>query len=325
MRSSTALAPRGITLIETLVVVVILAILFALLLPAVQGARESARRTACLNNLRQLGLAMSDYTSQYGCFPPGISGQGYSPHAAILPQLDLLNVYNYINFYNSVHLSSIGGLNRTAASTSIAVFLCASDTVPQGEPRYGMTNYAGNAGGGFLRFGFNGMFTLPLYEEAKGPAVVRLADVTDGMGQTSLMSEQVLIREARRSKSGAVLRTPQDYPEPEDFDAFANACAALDVATAPLSPKTRGMWWGLYGMGPTLYNHVLPVGANTCTNRFDSVSGAWAATSRHPGGVNVLFTDAHASFVGESTNREFWRALGSRNGAEVISGTPSSW
>src|SRR5262245_19681559 len=103
---------RAFTLIELLVVIAIIAVLIALLLPAVQAAREAARRAQCINNLKQIGLAMHNYTSQQDVFPPQVQNGGatsvwgtpyFDPWpldwtASILSQMEQQPMYNSLNF-----------------------------------------------------------------------------------------------------------------------------------------------------------------------------------------------------------------------------------
>jgi prepilin-type N-terminal cleavage/methylation domain-containing protein/prepilin-type processing-associated H-X9-DG protein len=143
---------RGFTLIELLVVIAIIAVLIALLLPAVQSAREAARRTQCVNNLRQIGLAMHNYHSAVGTFPPGqgraaSDGTGWptpggngntswgcaSAHVYLLPYLEQVPLYNGYNFNYASIVDDGNGVgsegNDTVALTRVAGFLCPSDTL----------------------------------------------------------------------------------------------------------------------------------------------------------------------------------------------------
>ena len=122
---------RGFTLIELLVVIAIIAVLIALLLPAVQAAREAARRVQCVNNLKQMGMALHNYHDALSVFPPGyiaaskfIDGEtdtspGWSWASMILPQLDQAPLYSSIN----VCLPIQAPANTTATQTILSAFL----------------------------------------------------------------------------------------------------------------------------------------------------------------------------------------------------------
>ena len=156
-------ARRGFTLIELLVVIAIIAVLIALLLPAVQAAREAARRTECVNNLKQLSLAVHNYHDNFKVFPFG-KGPSYpgapvyarwSAHALILPYIEQTNVKDAIDFNFPPATPGMGGvmafmpaysnasgINVTISKTLIPAFLCPSDP-PTGDGTWpGQNNYA---------------------------------------------------------------------------------------------------------------------------------------------------------------------------------------
>ena len=135
----------GFTLIELLVVIAIIAVLIALLLPAVQAAREAARRTQCVNNLKQIGLAVHNYISANDVVPPtgttdnlnppavddAASPQGAGWKVRILPYLEQQNLYNSYNFMvgdrKSSYLKLSTVINATIFTTVISGYLCPSD------------------------------------------------------------------------------------------------------------------------------------------------------------------------------------------------------
>jgi prepilin-type N-terminal cleavage/methylation domain-containing protein/prepilin-type processing-associated H-X9-DG protein len=136
---------HGFTLIELLVVIAIIAVLIALLLPAVQAAREAARRSSCVNNMKQIGLAINNYESVNNCYPPGglvvitatsptsENNASFSAQARLLQFAEQSAVFNAMNFsygcFNSVDTYG-NASNSTAGKTVLQMFLCPSDTPP---------------------------------------------------------------------------------------------------------------------------------------------------------------------------------------------------
>ncbi|QDV32754.1 DUF1559 family PulG-like putative transporter [Tautonia plasticadhaerens] len=369
---------RGFTLIELLVVIAIIGVLIALLLPAVQSARESARRAQCTNNLKQIGLALANYESSLGGFPPGrlhpdrtdsaggpVTSQyssyastpgnwtgNVSVHRHILNFMEQANAYNAMNFSvpNSNRLTVNGVVsnpNYTAYNVAFNTFICPSDA--NTGRVVGENNYRYNFGGSFTHGGAsdwsnnadrgalgNGAFTY-------GPSIAS-SGFKDGLSNTVTFSERIKgsgldLRSAPPTKAD-MITSPRRQTGPislEERDLQFQACASY----LPV-PDTNGFHFNSMGRfldgsdyvngWPTsaycgsIYNHVAPPNwkGQDCgmASAIADVPGEHAivsARSDHPGGVNVLLGDGSVRFVKDSVNLEAWRALGTRNGGEVIS------
>jgi prepilin-type processing-associated H-X9-DG protein len=175
-----------------LISLLVVPVLIALLLPAVQSAREAARRAQCVNNLKQIGLAMHNYASANGCFPPAATYDKagkplLSWRVLILPYLEQDSLYKQFHLdeaWDSPH-------NKTLGARALTVFQCASNTVPDGLTTYEVVVDP--------RSIFTGQ-----------PAGVPVSSVTDGTSNTLLVVEAT---------------TPVPWSKPEDLSLSSSAPA----------------------------------------------------------------------------------------------------
>lgn len=302
------------TLVELLVVIAILGILVALLLPAVQAAREAARRTQCLNHLKQLGLALHHYHDTHKAFPFGQGGTGnkYSAVSLMLPFLEQSPLYDSIDF----HQPYTAAVNDLARRTELAMLRCPSDLRNRMPQTGGATNYMTNRGSGLIwrdNSGPNALLPPPdgvMYWRSH----VRLADLIDGTSHTSAFCERILGDGSNGivSPAGDVFTHPGSPTTP---DQAIQLCAAMDISNlANQSPLFMGAPWI---DGQHAYLHASPPNSRSCG--FFSVSRAvMPPSSRHPGGVQMILCDGATRFVSNTVDLPTWRGLGSRAGQEVL-------
>ncbi|MDX1967428.1 MAG: DUF1559 domain-containing protein [Planctomycetaceae bacterium] len=348
---------RGFTLIELLVVIAIIAILIALLLPAVQQAREAARRTQCKNNLKQIGLALHNYESTHALIPSfysqGAANSGnFSVQAQMLPYMDQASLHNLIDFSLKLQIGCCpGDVNPPLVNlvkSPLAVFLCPSDPGPNiFDIRSGTTG--GATGATFQYAGTNYHINqgtaLGTKYDGRAPtdglvwtnSRVKFAHITDGMSNTAAFSESIFgfplqtvsaptdnVGRRRSYINVACVWTSSTVPPAtpglaNGYQPPANP-AQFEAATVAIS---RG-WAGQRGAGWihgreywTAYHHYHNPNSNvpdmgTCGN------GIFAARSYHSGGVQTVMCDGSVRFVSENIDLGLWRALGTREGGEVI-------
>lgn len=307
----------GFTLIEILVVITIVGLLVALLLPAVQSAREASRKLGCVNNLKQYGIGLHQYDSDYGSFPSGISGRTqFSFHVLLMPYMEQTNAYNQINFNNISIMEAFA--NSTVGRSKISTLQCPSDTytslqTPGDLIAPNKTNYAGNVGDERMIVRPNGMF---------GNKPIGLQTTTDGLSSTVAMSEMLVSRKNVEHRLRTVFKSASKlWGATNDLELFTSRCRNLIFFT-PNFGMNKGEIWMFGQRYQTLYNHIMPPNQPSCNfvaGTLSSVGSSVTATSLHPGGVNALFADGHVQFVKQTIQANIWRAIGTRNGGEVIS------
>ncbi|WP_240911337.1 DUF1559 family PulG-like putative transporter [Paludisphaera soli] len=340
---------RGFTLIELLVVIAIIAVLIALLLPAVQSAREAARRSQCTNNLKQIGLALANYESAQGTFPPGAVARGSAPNAdcsnerkhtffsLILPQMEQGAIYNAINFslpaidqVGPFGLPGNGGAsNRTALHSTIAGFICPSDMVVPPDPAAprgrGQSSYSGSVGHKDVRHWWYGCPASPSVIQSDGMFNADynygVSDVSDGLSNTLFVGEVAKFRKD---------------PDPNLSNQWGNYAYYGSSVSGVTRPSALA--FTLAKPNSSMLVPDVPGDGSYSTNwernpatRFQDF-GQWGFRSMHPGGVNFLFGDGSVRYIKDSievvgapnpvsgyASPGVFRKLATRGGNETVS------
>jgi prepilin-type N-terminal cleavage/methylation domain-containing protein/prepilin-type processing-associated H-X9-DG protein len=308
----------GVTLVELLVVVAVFALLVGLLLPTVQTARESGRRTDCVNNLRQFGQAPAyrRVTPQHCRWSTLAHLAPYYEERALLEALD-----RSVPLYIDLRPDAIAPQNKPIVKIVVPLFLCASDRRTAVSPIFGPTNYAACAGSGGdgTPYETDGLFFVN--------SRIRPRDVIDGLSKTVAFSESLLGDPAAMNRDSV---TPANaYRFIMTAPLSAQACA--DTAVWNFSDP-RGFSWANGEYRTTLFNHALRPNDPTMDcmgvlmkpppenrDRLYAAYGWRAARSRHPGGVNVTLADGTVRFVEDGVDPAVWKAAATRASGEGLS------
>jgi prepilin-type N-terminal cleavage/methylation domain-containing protein/prepilin-type processing-associated H-X9-DG protein len=331
---------RGFTLVELLVVIAIIGVLVALLLPAVQSARESARRTQCVNNSKQIGLALQNYHDTHQRFPP--SGILYGdrvpwgqPHALpyhhtwlimILPFMEQGGLYDEVdkNWPVMRHPDPATGtmVPQAIVGTPVNNFLCPSaEDLDLEQHTRGMayTNYAGSEGFHWWREAwlnsahhptftadsqdFSGVFTVTMSNKAK--------NIFDGTSNVIACAE---VTSTGYKNGGPLFKSGQGVPRVNSGERVYRAafvwtgvngeCCETGRYRRPdgTGPSTVAAWWPApspHAFSPT---YISAYGPNS----------EWpGASSRHPGGLNVVLADGAVRWIAANVEWGLWAKLNS--------------
>jgi prepilin-type N-terminal cleavage/methylation domain-containing protein len=326
---------QGFTLIELLVVVAIIAVLMGLLLPAVQRVREAANRMRCLNNLKQLGLALHNHADAFGTFPPdgfyppNATSAPWSALSRLLPFVEQGNLQNLINF--SISSDSAP---PDVTSVRVPIFLCPSeinDHLDKARTHWPL-NYGVCAGTWFVLNPVTGTGGDGVFAAYPGSVNgwIRPTDITDGLSNTLGMSEfKTFTPYLRDSHNPSALGVPPPAapadvvaygqtgiwrgPESGDHTEWVDSRTNHTGFTTAFAPTT----YMPYKIGGIEYDIDFTSQREGISAVFPTYA-AVTARSFYPGLVNVLLMDGSARSVMDSISLDVWRALGTRSGGEVV-------
>ena len=345
--------PAAFTLVELLVVIAIIGVLIALLLPAVQAARESGRRSTCLNNLRQIGTALELYQSSLGVYPPayivantkksgtingvsfpdnnGNGPSGFAWGALLLPQLEQSSLYQQFNF----RLACWAPENLTAARTKVSVFLCPSASggddgfaVAKGEgdawdPELSATPFNPEIVFAHSHYVTNAGIHQPWGRITAYNDFEQDEEVTAGGQTTPATIDGPFYRNARirAAHFGDGLSNTVFIGEHSSVLSDKTWVGVVPFsATCPKPPfpsacNSGGAFVAAHS-GPDTHDRpeVVIHAPNNPFGHTDEMYG------EHPGGSNVLYGDGSVHFIPESCDPFVWVAMSTRD-----SGEPFNW
>ncbi|MDA1017109.1 MAG: DUF1559 domain-containing protein [Planctomycetota bacterium] len=320
---------RGFTLIELLVVIAIIAVLVALLLPAVQQAREAARRTACKNQLHQIGVALHNYHDTHSTFPPGYIQRvlsddnqhvGYAWGTMILPQMEQSVIYKTLNF-NAPRLSPVALASwkcpsdnmidgtarfRTFSSgmgcppgTSPSGTQCINNTTGQTVPQE-ILDFFGTSAFGAARASYVGNWgTRGSIQDADGNGVfhgnskISIRDISDGTSNTLIAGERY-----HGLSAGATAWAGVHFDQ-------SNGGGGDPTGGTPNSTAITGEG-----------RHVL--GSTSVGRPNWRVNPSHGFSSNHTGGAQMMMCDGSVHFISENISSRVWNNLGNRRDGNAV-------
>ncbi len=334
-RSQSFRNQRGMTLIELLVVIAIIGVLVGLLLPAVQAAREAARRLTCQNHLKQIGLAVQNYQSVYRSFPPGgifTGSTSWSAHGRIMPFLEQGSAFEQVRLDIDWHdpLNLATGIQRL----QIPEYACPTDPLSDDyfyddEGSVRPVNYG---------FNFGTWFNFDPRDNTYGDGCfhvnARIApeSITDGLSNTLCMSEVKTFTPYFRNTANPGPTVPPNA----DYLALFAGGAQFKMGASQNDNAGHTEWCDspVHESGFTTVftpNQKVPYlhsdGATydiDFNSRYEGTSwteptyAAVTSRSHHRGLVHTLWMDGSVRTTTNSIELTIWRAMGTRNGHEVL-------
>jgi prepilin-type N-terminal cleavage/methylation domain-containing protein len=328
------------TLIEILVVIIIIGALMALLLPAVQKAREAARRSACGNNLKQIGLAVANFESQNRCYPasrkptpPNAAGvvSGWSAQAVLLPYIEQSKLHAKIDFTRgyeeAVNVETAAGTVARLSAVRVPTYLCPSERrdearIANGVAEHYPLNYAVNMGVWFVY----DPQTAQGGQGAFHPAgTLKAGDFSDGLSFT-LCASEVKAWQPYLRNAGLTAYALRSIPAPDNLSALGGELKTTSGHTEWVDGRVHQIGFTT-AFAPNATVSCESGGAvydvdwtNQQEGRSASVPTYAAVTARsyHGGGVNSLMMDGSMRWFADDTQLGVWRAYSTRNGDEII-------